>query len=196
MDNHTAHIPPSPAQTEHYHQERRAGFVRQQDAAQKADLDKREKMADFYAADILRRQAEKAAKLKLKNAAAVASGLEIHIPESPIPSVPAGAKPQERQERVASSSSKYGYQITIVPSSSHLPWFSPSSPEHQYTTLESARQAGIWLYPETPAETSRCRVFEDLWYRGYFMGVGLRFGGDFLVYPGRLAFRSASKPEP
>jgi len=27
-------------------------------------------------------------------------------------------------------------------------------------------------------------VFEDLWRKGYFMGGGLRFGGDFLIYPG------------
>nr|CAG4637434.1 EOG090X0G6M [Ceriodaphnia reticulata] len=33
-------------------------------------------------------------------------------------------------------------------------------------------------------ETLRCRVFIDLWRRGYYITPGEKFGGDFLVYPG------------
>uniref|UniRef100_A0A6M2CS01 tRNA-intron lyase n=1 Tax=Rhipicephalus microplus TaxID=6941 RepID=A0A6M2CS01_RHIMP len=39
-------------------------------------------------------------------------------------------------------------------------------------------------YPRTDAHKVRCRVFKDLWERGYYMTVGSKFGGDFLVYSG------------
>ncbi|XP_057370121.1 tRNA-splicing endonuclease subunit Sen34-like isoform X2 [Daphnia carinata] len=32
--------------------------------------------------------------------------------------------------------------------------------------------------------TLRCRVFSDLWEKGYYITAGEKFGGDFLVYPG------------
>ncbi|XP_074656614.1 tRNA-splicing endonuclease subunit Sen34-like [Tubulanus polymorphus] len=41
-----------------------------------------------------------------------------------------------------------------------------------------------WSYPQTDRQRVRCRVFEDLWRRGYFLTSGNKFGGDFLVYPG------------
>lgn len=53
-----------------------------------------------------------------------------------------------------------------------------------YTSLQEAYQAGVWTYPETLEQRARCAVFEDLHERGYFMSTGLRFGGDFVVYPG------------
>lgn len=31
---------------------------------------------------------------------------------------------------------------------------------------------------------ARVHVYKDLWKKGYFMGSGLKFGADFLVYPG------------
>lgn len=33
-------------------------------------------------------------------------------------------------------------------------------------------------------KNARIEVFRDLWKQGYFMGSGLKFGADFLVYPG------------
>lgn len=44
-----------------------------------------------------------------------------------------------------------------------------------------------WLYPVTEAETTRYRVFKDLWEKGYYLTSGGKFGGDFLVYPGEPA---------
>lgn len=40
--------------------------------------------------------------------------------------------------------------------------------------------------PETEADHLRRIVFEDLHDRGYFISSGLKFGGDYLVYPGLL----------
>lgn len=33
-------------------------------------------------------------------------------------------------------------------------------------------------------ETLKCKVFKDLWDKGYYITAGEKFGGDFLVYPG------------
>ncbi|KAF7972652.1 hypothetical protein HWV62_17326 [Athelia sp. TMB] len=74
------------------------------------------------------------------------------------------------------------YTVTIPASSSSLPWYAPS--QSVYTTLEGARRAGVWAYPETVHERAKCGVFRGLWESGHFLGGGIRFGGDYLVYPG------------
>ena len=39
-------------------------------------------------------------------------------------------------------------------------------------------------FPETEIEQARCKIFSDLWEKGYFITNGSKFGGDYLVYPG------------
>lgn len=100
-----------------------------------------------------------------------------------------------------SNPSSLPYVITIPASSSSLEWYSPKQASAIYHTLASARKAGIWTYPSTLPERARCGVFKDLWHKGYFMGGGIKFGGEYLIYPGmsifekctvylRIAFRS------
>lgn len=60
----------------------------------------------------------------------------------------------------------------------------PGQVPNAYESLQEAFNAGVWKYPATLAERARCAVFEDLHKRGYFMSTGLRFGGDYVVYPG------------
>jgi tRNA-splicing endonuclease subunit Sen34 len=78
------------------------------------------------------------------------------------------------------------YNVTIPASSSELPWYSPSLAI--YTTITSAKRAGVWTYPETLEERAKCGVFRGLWEQGFFMGGGIKFGGDYLVYPGSYRF--------
>jgi tRNA-splicing endonuclease subunit Sen34 len=80
------------------------------------------------------------------------------------------------------------YSITIPASSSSLEWYDTT--ECTYSTIESAREAGVWDYPSTLSERARCGVFKDLWKQGYFMGGGIKFGGEYLVYPGEFQCRS------
>ncbi|KAI0317864.1 hypothetical protein OF83DRAFT_1119121 [Amylostereum chailletii] len=74
------------------------------------------------------------------------------------------------------------YTVTIPASSEGRPWH--DSAAHSYLTLEDARTAGVWTYPNTEAERAKCEIFRDLWEKGYYMGGGSKFGGDWLVYPG------------
>ncbi|KAF9246129.1 tRNA-intron endonuclease catalytic domain-like protein [Melanogaster broomeanus] len=74
------------------------------------------------------------------------------------------------------------YTIQVPGASSTFEWYDHSA--HSFATLAAAREAGVWDYPTTPAERARCGVFQDLWEQGYFMGGGIKFGGEYLVYPG------------
>jgi len=58
-----------------------------------------------------------------------------------------------------------------------------------------------WSFPQTPQEVSHTvsekaantpslqelqyKVFKDLWTKGYYLTAGLKYGGDYLVYPGK-----------
>ncbi|KAG7563027.1 hypothetical protein FFLO_01585 [Filobasidium floriforme] len=63
-------------------------------------------------------------------------------------------------------------------------WFEPRPGESSFTDLDSARAAGVWTYPDDLVETSRCATFRKLWEAGMYMGQGIKFGGEFLGYPG------------
>ena len=76
------------------------------------------------------------------------------------------------------------YTIVIPGTSSSFSWYTPTP--HTYPTIQAAKDAGIWSYPSDLTDRAKCAVFRDLWDQGYYMGGGLKFGGDFLVYPGIL----------
>ena len=85
-----------------------------------------------------------------------------------------------------SNTSSIPYTIVIPASSSSLEWYDSSA--CSYSTVEAAREAGAWDYPSDLTERARCGVFQDLWKQGYFMGGGIKFGGEYLVYPGTYYF--------
>ncbi|KZT44183.1 tRNA-intron endonuclease catalytic domain-like protein [Sistotremastrum suecicum HHB10207 ss-3] len=80
----------------------------------------------------------------------------------------------------SSNALQTAYNVDVPGASVEHPWYSPIV----YESLESARAAGLWTFPNTQSEKARCAVFHDLWKQGYFMGIGIKFGGDWLVYPG------------
>ncbi|CAH7683111.1 hypothetical protein PPACK8108_LOCUS16418 [Phakopsora pachyrhizi] len=60
-----------------------------------------------------------------------------------------------------------------------------------FNDLDSACANGLWEFPTEGHQRARCEVFDNLWKRGMFLGLGLKFGCDFLVYPGdSLRFHS------
>ncbi|KAG6841678.1 hypothetical protein C0991_008316 [Blastosporella zonata] len=87
------------------------------------------------------------------------------------------------QETAESKAAAIGHTVVIPTSSSSLEWYAPD-PSCTYDTISAAKAAGIWDYPSTLQERAKCGVFRSLWKKGYFMGGGIKFGGDYLVYPG------------
>ena len=132
----------------------------------------------------LRKQAEAARR--------TTAGEDINIPDPLLASV--SVEPQkDLTSRVTNSrmgtplpegsnTSSIPYTIVIPASSSSLEWYDSSV--CSYSTIEAAREAGVWDYPSNLTERARCGVFKDLWKQGYFMGGGIKFGGEYLVYPG------------
>ncbi len=76
------------------------------------------------------------------------------------------------------------YAITIPTSSNSVSWY--RSDAHAFHTLDAARETGIWFYPSNVEERARCGVFRALWEKDYYLGCGIKFGGEYLVYPGAL----------
>lgn len=74
------------------------------------------------------------------------------------------------------------YAITIPTSSNSVSWY--HSDAHAFATLDAARESGIWFYPSNEEERARCGVFRALWEKEYYLGCGIKFGGEYLVYPG------------
>ncbi|CAG0894949.1 unnamed protein product [Darwinula stevensoni] len=55
--------------------------------------------------------------------------------------------------------------------------------------------ASEWTFPSTEAEERGYRVFRHLWEGGCYLTDGAKFGGDFLVYPGRCEGSADGHPE-
>jgi tRNA-splicing endonuclease subunit Sen34 len=83
------------------------------------------------------------------------------------------------------STTPYFTTVPSHPTPSTHPWFDPCLCS-TYTSLSSAREAGVWAYPRTALERARCATYREVWTKGMFMGQGVKFGGEFLVYPGAL----------
>ena len=94
------------------------------------------------------------------------------------------------------------YTISVPTTSDTLAWYdskcnnngddNPERHTYTYETLDAARAAHVWSYPSNAEERARCEVFRDLWEKGYYMGGGSKFGGDWLVYPGTCALFTPS----
>lgn len=199
VDDLAAHTPPSSSQSIAYATSRAEAITAQQEASQLNTLEKQREFEEKNREKIEKKRAEKEKKRRDRE-----GKIEVVVPDlkegeqttgppasalaspsssalSPIPiSTPSTAS--------LPPASSLPYTILIEPSSSSLPWYDPSSASATYDTLEAAKDAGLWSYPTSPVQEARCKVFEDLWRRGFYMGGGIRFGGDFLVYPGSSSF--------
>ncbi|KAJ7940802.1 hypothetical protein B0H13DRAFT_1940008 [Mycena leptocephala] len=74
------------------------------------------------------------------------------------------------------------YTVVIPASSTSFEWYNDNT--CLFTTIQAAKEAGIWEYPSNLHERAKCGVFRGLWEQGMYMGGGIKFGGDYLVYPG------------
>lgn len=74
----------------------------------------------------------------------------------------------EIERKLAAATSSYLIQI---------PTASPFISEEDVEPIE-------WKYPETQKEKVKYKVYKDLYEKGYTLTPGVKFGGDFLAYPG------------
>ncbi|CAG8525711.1 638_t:CDS:2, partial [Scutellospora calospora] len=88
----------------------------------------------------------------------------------------------EFQNHESSLIKTFAPTITIKTSSSSYEWYNDK--DYCFSSLELARLAGLWTWPSTPKEEYKFKVYCDLWNRGYFITNGIKFGGDYLLYPG------------
>lgn len=84
----------------------------------------------------------------------------------------------------AADEASLSHSITIPSTSSTLEWHNVRLGDNAFDTLSSAARAGLWRYPSTANQRARCAAFDAFRAKEYYMGKGLRFGGDFVVYPG------------
>jgi tRNA-splicing endonuclease subunit Sen34 len=116
----------------------------------------------------------------------LAQAAKAAISESPTPLLLPGSDPVSHdtpdESGIQSATSSMPHTVVIPAASSELEWYDPDP--NAYATIEAAKVVGVWDYPSTLQERARCGVFRDLWEQGYFMGGGIKFGGDYLVYPG------------
>ena len=57
------------------------------------------------------------------------------------------------------------------------------------SSINVSHRPAVWDYPSTEMEKLRYKMFREFWEEGYYMTSGSKFGGDFLVYPGKVTCR-------
>lgn len=180
VDDPHAHRPPAPTELAQWNKERIASVHAQLAAAEAKEVAERGSVSRAMSEEAVRKRREREEKrAAAARAKAIAEGADpdsVPLPHAPVPS-------QERPATPSASLANAVYTVTVpADSAAELSWYSPEA--SMYTTLEDAKAAGVWTYPSTPFERAKCEVFRDLWEKGHYMGGGIKFGGDFLVYPG------------
>lgn len=192
MDDPSAHLQPSLTDLETWSNEQQESF-RQQIAANEIKTANKENSRSL-SEEALKKRKEREERKRL---AAQKLALEADIEDinATTPTIdPSEGMARERAIHTAhstmpdESASSTNYVITI-PAASEYSWYSPD--RAVFATIEAAQKEGIWTYPSNLNERARCGVFRGLWEQGYFMGSGIKFGGDYLVYPG-LSYSSVN----
>lgn len=183
VDDPSAHLQPSISELESWNDEQQASF-RQQIIANKTKATKRDNGRSFSEEALKKRtEREERRRLATKKLAEESNAEDISVSSlnvsRPEPDVAALSTQLSISEQPPAASANY---IITIPAASEYQWY--NADQATFTTIESAQKAGIWTYPSNLSERARCGVFGSLSAQGYFMGSGIKFGGDYLVYPG------------
>ncbi|EGG09932.1 uncharacterized protein MELLADRAFT_95257 [Melampsora larici-populina 98AG31] len=171
VDERNNHRRPTLEESKTYQQKRDVELYKEHQEVIKLEAKRRSEMEALYSEDIAR-----AATLrKARNVTKSSDQHELFNPEADVESNP---KPQ-KETKV--DLNKVNYYIP-VPLKSNSPCYEPS--ESTFTDLRSAREVGLWTYPNTNHQRAHCEVFKALWKEGMYMGISFKFCCDFLVYPG------------
>ncbi|KAF8557329.1 hypothetical protein OG21DRAFT_1435579 [Imleria badia] len=184
VDDQNAHHDPSAVELDKWDSERLRGIEEQLALAEEHEA--REALNPDRAMSenaILKRKEREAKKARGKaNALEPDQSLSTPLSTESVPDPPGPPDSSHGSGVTVTRNSVTPYTVHVPGTSSAFEWYALSN--HSFNTLAAARDAGIWDYPKTPFERARCAVFRDLWEQGYFMGGGIKFGGEYLVYPG------------
>ncbi|RXW21131.1 hypothetical protein EST38_g4726 [Candolleomyces aberdarensis] len=190
IDDPSAHDKPSSAQLEKWNEEQKESIKTQ--IALMETKNAKENSERVLSEEALRKRREREEKRRAlaqaqaaEAAAQESSEASLFGGDAPTPAVTiTGVGPSASAAAVnpQASSASVPYTITVAGPSSSLDWYTPNP--HSHSTIESARAAGIWDYPSNLQERAQCGVFRGLWEQGNYLGVGIKFGGEYLVYPG------------
>jgi tRNA-splicing endonuclease subunit Sen34 len=178
IDDASAHHQATPEEAEEYARAHEEDIVRQHEESIRREAEKNAKMNRGGTDEATRLREERLARRKEKASAIGTDDSVLQTEDVP---------PPQTTTTTTIPSPSIPHLVRIAGSSSDLSNYRPS-PENTYTSLESAREAGVWSYPSTLHERAKCGVFRALWETGHFMGSGLKFGGDFLVYLGSFTW--------
>ncbi len=139
------------------------------------------------AATIQQKRAEREARRRQLAEAASAAAAQIDVD----PNAEGSSKERhgDAPSTTTSNNANAIHTVSVPTTSDTFAWYDsnnddPTRHTYTYETLDAARAADVWNYPSNAEERARCEVFGDLWEKGYYMGGGSKFGGDWLVYPG------------
>ncbi|KAH9818979.1 hypothetical protein DFH28DRAFT_886929 [Melampsora americana] len=178
IDERGSHRRPTIEESKTYQQKRDVEIFKERQEVLKLEAKRKSEMKALYSEDIARAATLRRGK-KITNSS---NQDELFNPESEVEPSP------KSKNDIKVDLNKVNYYVP-VPLKSNLPCYEPST--STYTDLQSAREVGLWTYPDTDHQRARCEVFKALWKEGMYMGIGFKFGCDFLVYPGdTLRFHS------
>jgi len=89
-------------------------------------------------------------------------------------------------ENNTSKISGFAPVINIKTTSSSFAWYDDNS--NCYSSIDIVKQKNLWTWPNTQKDLQKYKVYCDLWDRGYYITSGIKFGGDYLLYPGNLNY--------
>ena len=183
VNDPVAHLRPSISELESWNEEQQASF-RQQIIANEARATKKDDCRSFTEEALKKRkEREDRRRLATMKLAEESNAEDINTPS---PDVSRSEEPdavtQSTQSSISQQPAASANYVITIPAASEYQWY--NADQATFRTIGDAQKAGIWTYPSNLIERARCGVFQSLSARGYFIGSGIKFGGDYLVYPG------------
>lgn len=186
VDDPNAHLQPTISQLERWSKEQKDSIQTHLAYTESKTAKESANASRAMSEEAQRKRKERELRKQAEAARKTAAGEDVNNPAAFLVSAPTEPQKDPTTLPEGSNTSSIPYTIVIPASSSSLEWYDPSV--RSYSTIEAAREAGVWDYPSDLTERARCGVFKDLWKQGYFMGGGIKFGGEYLVYPGIYCF--------
>lgn len=184
VNDPVAHLRPSILELESWNEEQQASF-RQQIIANETKATKKDDCRSFTEEALKKRKGrEDRRRLATMKFAEESNAEDINTPSPDVShSKESDAMiTQSTQISISQQPAASANYVITIPAASEYQWY--NADQATFRTIAGAQKAGIWTYPSNLNERARCGVFQSLLAHGYFIGSGIKFGGDYLVYPG------------